>query len=286
MNDIHPHWASDPDEETTVIPPPRGRQVPIAPRRSARGVRGAALLGILIACGIGYAFVQGIDGLSGQLQTGGSAGQPVRILITRSGLSPRSAAVQPGQTIVWRNEQDMPHILQSAWLKDDKGAPLYTRAIFPGSEERFVVSPTLPAGAYTYNSITAKEIAGEVVVGGPAAPVGSAPALGGTADIPLPGGGGGLNYGDPVSPPPAAPLTLTPSAKSDPYDTTPKPSQDALLPHNPYTVDRLGGKAATQKAKPSPPRPYSQPSTGPELWVVLAVTLPLSIVAMRRRRIA
>lgn len=289
MSTIHPHWLATPDEDrsaATPLPEPVriAERVPPPPRPQRR-MRSAAIVGVFLACGIGYAFFEGLGGLVGQLSGdgGASAGQEVSIVIGVNGIVPRKAAVRPGQTIVWRNDQELPHILQSPTLKDARGEALYTRAIFPGSEERFTVSPSQPAGSNTYSSITAQDVAGEIVVGGAAAaalqpvPPASPPALGSTDGIPLLPGGD--DFGQP-----APAVTIPPSSPADSYDTAPAASQDALLPHNPYTADRLGSWGTD--AAPASPRPSGQPSTGPELWFALAIALPFSVWALRRANAA
>ncbi|TSC58982.1 MAG: hypothetical protein Greene041619_163 [Candidatus Peregrinibacteria bacterium Greene0416_19] len=290
MSTLHPHWHALPEPDG--VPPSAGvrrtaERVPVRPPGFSR--RPAAVAGILVTLGIGYVFFSGMRGLTGQVAADAGA-SPVRIAITSSGVNPRQATVRPGQSIIWTNTQSLPHILQATDLKDSSGNALYTRAIFPGSEEQFTVSPSQPAGTYSYASITAQDVTGEIVVTGSAAISASTPSapavtggLGGVDDVVIPRGGpsrGGRTAGDTSAR--DIPDAVAPAA--DPYSTDPAPSQEALIPRNPYTVDSTRARASSKQepGAPAPPRPFRQPSTGPELWLVLLMSAAGSALVWRR----
>ncbi|MDO8649315.1 MAG: hypothetical protein Q7R81_06055 [Candidatus Peregrinibacteria bacterium] len=368
MMDLHPHWHTTGREGDAGIPsiPQRtaGKRVPVLGALPSR--RPAAIVGILLVLGIGYVITTDASPFQGQVDDGVTAEDssreeefagdeefpvdeefgespdgtlaPVEVRITlKQGLVPRSITVSPGQEIIWINEQQLPHILESKLLFDETGQYLYTPAIFSGKRESFIISPEQNLGTYEYTSSTSKDIQGEITValaqsspgdGEVPDPFGSA-AL---SKIPLPSGEGRK----PAAPPktaakstasapqvakqqssaptmaaahtalpselPAAQAISSASAAQAIAQVIPPflpppgngstsslpPSQEDLIPHNPYTV--AGGRQHPFDGSGEPIddlfdgpthagapldryRPRAHTKTGPEVWVVLAVSL-------------
>lgn len=327
MNDIHPHWHST-EGERNPPPPPLTPTTDVRPEKTlnrlrkgihvrvaASGItrRPAAVFGILLVLTAGFIAFEGASELQGEtvsMETAASApsadndeapSTTVEIRITAKGLSPQTAQVHPGQTIVWINEQEVPHILESETIKGEDGETLYTPAIFPGSEYRFPLASDQPAGRHSYLSITSMEISGELnVIAGTAAATPNTPLV----NIP-----GAAQTSTDNAEPKVLLAKTDGDTTTDAEDDFPT-SQENLIPVNPYTIEggrrhpfdtegrpieelfdaptSLRGSAPNVYAPSrttSLPRPMRQPETGPGLWIVSALSLA-ALFALTRRCIA
>lgn len=283
MTELHPHWATNDSEP--ALPAHRspsalgGRneggeiakkpaltaatRIPVGPQSISR--KPAAVLGIITVLVAGLSFFDVFPETNGTQTAQTSPSNAVSIRITEAGLIPKAANVRPGQEITWINEDTIPHILESDTLMGSNGTTLYTPAIFPGSEERFVLSLSQAAGRHSYISTTSVDIYGEINVlaeDGSTAK-GAAPATTSqeTADDEsifgtLPAGttsgvapaktaqSSSVKQSQVITPDdreetidssdPLGPLTADVSAGTSAVD--PVGQQNALIPYNPYTV--------------------------------------------------
>lgn len=173
-DDLSPAWLSTNDEENrsgaSALPGPNLAEptavvrVPVSSHRVSRAP--AAVVGILVSVGMGFSLLNGMDGMKAQIP--GIAAKKlestIEIRITDEGMSPRIVDAAPGQKIVWINEQNIPHILESETLLGENGSLLYTPAIFPGGSQEFWVSPLQEPGRHSYLSTTSMDIFGEINV--------------------------------------------------------------------------------------------------------------------------
>lgn len=174
MEDIHPHWQAD-DNIVNLVPGPVEPQKPWPETTAVPAKRHtAALLGIALMLAAGFYFFGGSDLLpnfSAQV-TGSSSSKAsslssksastVTVHITNTGVEP--ATLLPGQSLTWQNDSSLPHIFASDTIKDEKGEPLYTSAIFPGTSLTVSFAPGQLAGSYTYVSRTASDVHGEITL--------------------------------------------------------------------------------------------------------------------------
>lgn len=258
---LHPHWHTTDNDEIAV--PVRTQTNNEIPERRYAVRHPAAIVGILLVLGLGTFFVQGIRELRGQV---GST--PVIVRITGQGLDPKAVSVLPGQTIVWRNESDIPHILTSDALPVE-GGTLYTPHILPASEFSTRIVPDTTPGSFTYVSLTAEDIVGTItVISAPAKPATvnrpplvQSPILPSPTPTPIPSG----------SMRPLAPLASIPR---NPYALEASPPSFGTIPQVPSN-----GIPVTS---PIPPlaatvRPFAQPETGPR---GIAATLIMSVMGV------
>lgn len=165
MNDLHPHWESTDgcDYDPTVPSPekPEKKSVPIAVASTSR--RPAAFVGILFVVGFVFLFFfEGVERITAQLSSG------TEILITSVGLEPLNATVNAGEIITWRNDQDMPHIIQSDELCQLDGTCLFTATMFRGDTTQYELTADILPGTYTYYSATDPDMSGTIDVVGEA----------------------------------------------------------------------------------------------------------------------
>lgn len=165
MSDLHPHWRSMQEETSpaaTETAPSRGVKIPIGGRAISRSP--AAVTGILLVLVLGFAIFDGLSSLdrTGENTLAQNKSGPIEILITSEGAMPQTVVARPGQEIVWTNQDDIPHILESETIVGENGATLYTPAIFPGSQQSFRLAPNHPGGRHTYLSTTSVKIYGEI----------------------------------------------------------------------------------------------------------------------------
>jgi plastocyanin len=262
MRDIDPRWQST---EPTVIGASPKVQTP-AKRSASR--RPAALVGILLVASLGIAIYGRLSPFQGDVQSvqGGESSSAtksgIEVHITPGGLEPRHVVAQPGQTIVWINETDLPHIFESKDIKDETDQTLYSPAIFPGSRQSFTISKSQTPGTFTYASVTASDVSGEIEIasaGGPGTlgfPSSSASsgqsALGdgnvfpavksssSATNIASTDGADSSASSAKKTPPPQstdpllAGFTLSVQQPEDVY--TPPPEDNGLIPTNPYAI--------------------------------------------------
>ena len=316
MTDLHPHWHTNEDtplirteEEESITP--RAVRVPIGGSTAARSP--AAVTGILLVLVLGFAafdVLSSFEQKEEHAQVAESSGA-IQILITKDGVAPKTVDVRPGQEIVWTNQDDIPHILESETIISDKGSTLYTPAIFPSGKQSIVLAANHTPGRHNYLSTTSVNVFGEInVIGDPV----TTP-LSTTESAPdesifneqfvdsVEDGGPSLTDPDAFEPEPAAPLTNTQSTEdgreetidsSDPLgpesilgipsDTPDIPDQDAAIPYNPYRVgsdlthpyDSVGD-AGTHAGAPTYPtkgyKPFKHTDTGPALWIVSGMSI-------------
>ncbi|OGJ55935.1 hypothetical protein A3D88_00870 [Candidatus Peribacteria bacterium RIFCSPHIGHO2_02_FULL_52_16] len=178
-DDIHPYWHSTGEEPTPIkFESNRGTvRIPVGSRSISR--RPAAVTGILLVLVLGFAFFDGLSqfrGTQAQTPSKNVASETVEVRITKDGAIPQSVNTLPGQEIVWTNEDDIPHILESETLVGNKGSTLYTPAIFPQATYSFIVAPNHEPGRHTYLSTTSLTVFGDVNVLSPEESQAAAPA--------------------------------------------------------------------------------------------------------------
>ncbi|MBI1812629.1 hypothetical protein HY285_05520 [Candidatus Peregrinibacteria bacterium] len=312
---MHPHWRSTEDAAPVRvgrIDPAQGTGIPVAVSAAGVSRRPAAITGIVLTLTMGFLAYEGLGPFRGQV---GDL-PTIEVHITSTGVVPSTVSVAPGQKITWYNDQNIPHILQSDTIFDPAGKALYTPAIFPGMQQSFTVSPAQSPGANTYLSTTAKNVSGQIIVTASTGQTSSHTVLGGLGGLddvhmgignaPSHGAtgssfsssamanGNGAHLGNgtavtaqqPSQAPSNAPSSgnvplIGTTSSSNPYDTTTPPSQDALIPRNPYAIGsvrrnstnalpvRAGSRAHSSVRRSS----GAMPATGPELWVVYVLSV-------------
>jgi plastocyanin len=300
MKMMHPAWHATAEESS------RGDgsavRIPIGPARHTRAY--AAVLGILAVLAGGFLLVEDLPSLVAQfsnpsIRTTPPAGT-ITIRITSFGLQPQSVAARPGQEIVWSNETQLPHILESETLRDASGALLYTPAIFPNSTYHFTIASDQEAGKHMYASTTDQNVNGEVTI---VAEQGAATSVSGTPSLMAQ-----QLTGQPGTQIPAGPATRSTAQLQAqiPADTGTDNAQDELIPTNPYTVggnrqhpfdaagnpieslfpqDTVGGfGTAAPLAAQTTRRPAMQPATGPELGLLIVSLISVASLAIVTRR--
>ncbi|MBU2213623.1 hypothetical protein KKC44_06400 [Patescibacteria group bacterium] len=279
---MHPEWHETEQDECNV-PVRCANEKPKGASVLASGIpvsrKPAAILGILIVSSLAITYYQGSSRITGQVSS-----SPQLISITEDGTEPASVTVQQGQTITWINEHTIPHILESADLCNASGECLYTPTIFPGELVDFRITSDIPTGTYTYSSVTAENINGEIVVI--------------EGDEVLPPEDPIENSDDPTEPmPPPPPETIEPPSDSDtdnsesitpvsftppPPNSLPIPLPTQNIPTNPNTVTNrsLGANltdAPLHSGAPPPinttHKPFRQPETGASSWIVFAISI-------------
>lgn len=331
MSDVNPRWHSTGDEGYPLDglhadeSAPAARRIPISGGSVSR--LPSALLGILIVIGIGFFYFRGTDLLPHGFPFLGQAVPPdtlesVQIHITDNGFDPASATVQPGQTIVWTNDQDVPHILQSETVKDGSGDYLYSPAIFPGSTYSFVLSTDMTEGSFEYTSLTSADLKGTLVIGMndgssssdegdslSSAPEETSSASSDSSSFPSLSLSSSeeaatSSASKPIVPPVAPPVFTISSSSSvasqaPSSESVEQQTVEAIIPFNPYTVGTapLAATATTTPPQSASTRTSSSSSagnvvhhaatktlnqSGPELWC--SVLGSLVIVAWIGRR--
>jgi len=277
MSNIDPVWQSEDDEPVpvTVKETDPTKEVDLTGVHVSR--RPAALVGMLVVIGIGFSFFRGVDSLTGQLA---SEGLEQTIRITAEGFLPTAAEVEHGQTIIFVNDQDIPHIIESETLCSDTGFCLMTSTLFNGDQDTFTITPDIQPGRYEYFSSISSELIGEIVV------------VTQTVDdfIDIDAVIGNDFFAEPVG-------TTTPPPSNaegfNPLDfSPPPPPQNTGLPTNPYAVgserihpfDGAGNpipEAFGDEPSDAPQSavaanviregrgPIRQPETGAGVWVVI-----------------
>lgn len=293
MRDIDPHWQSS---EPTVIGAASSAKIPgKVPRRPASR-RPAALVGILLVAMLGIAAYVQMTPLLGEVQgvTGNESSSvptdAVTVDITDAGVVPRKVTLRAGQTLYWTNKTTLPHIFESEELKDQNGQSLYSPAIFPGSTQSFTVSESQLPGDYTYASVTANDVSGEIEV--IALALESKPtSSSGLNDNQLFGGGSFSSFAPSSSAAIPKPVTsddpllagfnLSVQEPTDPYAE--KPVDNPLIPVNPYTIGSTKSYGYvppvadttntlhTGAPSTSIPRPKTQPASGSNSWMIALI---------------
>lgn len=268
MRDIHPSWQNEDDAPVPV----KVKESPVKKPQPTGQIsrRPAAIVGMLAVIGIGITFFQGVNGLTGQLASGSSM-----IRITESGLEPSRLEVEHGQTITFRNDTDVPHILESDTLCSDTGFCLLTSTLFQGDTDNFTITPDMRAGSYAFASVIDSTLAGDIVI--------VTQAVENPADItandffsdiinnnpPSASGFGPSNFAPTTqvaSGIPTNPYTVT-SDRIHPFDSTGEPIPEAFGddPTTPTPTERQMAATAIATGR----GPITQPQTGAGVWAVL-----------------
>lgn len=302
MTDLHPHWRATGDENAVpvrVAAPAAGATARITVRPASR--MPAAVISMLLISGIGITAVGGWQALRGQVGSGsGSAipkssssssrrmDKPAQVHIIETGFSPPDITVRPGQQIVWYNDQTIPHILTSQTLRDGSGAYLNTPAIFPGSLATFTVGTFETDKRHAYGSTTDPTLVGSIVVSAAGASSRSSakPFGGGLNDVPLPSGQGSSGRGTI-----ARPSSSTSSRKIASSSRTSAGGTAASSPSAGSTLESFAPPPTTaapitntpaQNIAPANPAPPSQAETGPEVWIVVGLSVAALYAGTRR----
>jgi hypothetical protein len=278
----------------------------------------AAMVGIALVLVTGVALFQGFGFITAQLAPS-TLHLPVEIHITDTGIVPDMAEVFPGQEVVFYNDQaDLPHILESNSIKDQNNKPLYTPAIFPGTSQSVKISATQPAGVFQYVSTTANDVKGSLLIKADTTtpPANSSSLSSVVSSVVVSSSASSAAVSSVSSPTSSATTSSTASSSSNTTlvfagqssvsSTT--SSQSALIPTNPYTIgsnrqhgfDADGnpitsptttkptsntGKKTQQMLHSSAPTPPRQPASGPEVWVVAALSV-LSLWMLTRKTVS
>ncbi len=293
MRDIDPHWQST---EPTVIGGAVSAKVPAKVPHRPASRRPAALVGILLVVLIGIAAYVQMTPLTGEVQsiTGNeSSSAPadaVTVEITDAGVVPRKVALRAGQTLYWTNKTTLPHIFESEDLKGQDGQSLYSPAIFPGSTQSFTVSESQTPGTYTYASVTANDVSGEVEIIALALENRTTSSSGIRDDELFSGGSfssAATSSSAPIPKPVAsddpllAGFNLSVEEPTDPYAE--RPVDNPLIPVNPYAIGSTKSSAYVppvanttnnlHTGAPSTvvPRPKAQPASGSNSWMIALI---------------
>jgi hypothetical protein len=228
-------------------------------------------------------------------------------------VDPVIVQAEPGDTVVFENETETPQILESDDLRDSNEKLLYTPAIFPKTSYEVTLTSRPQEGTgpeYTYRSITDPMINGSIIILPPS--IGEAQSVSSTrasgpfgplTGVPLPTGGEIDNIPsarssaassaapEPVSEPEpqAASSSSIPGilvAQNTDSDITPAPSGNTGgIPVNPYSTGAVptdsGIDPMTGTNLHPGPQPNQQPNTGPEVWIVLTLSIGAMLVAQR-----
>lgn len=161
MSNIDPVWQSEDDAPVEVTV--KDASIPQQNVRTEVQIsrRPAAIVGMLIVIGIGFSFFQGVEHLTGQLA---SEGLQQTIRITANGFEPANPEVEHGQTITFINDQNVPHIIESATLCSDTGLCLMTKTLFNGDFDNFTITPDIQPGSYEYFSSIDASLVGQIIV--------------------------------------------------------------------------------------------------------------------------
>lgn len=237
-------------------------------------------MGIVLVSALSLTYFHSTSSITRQI----SNGSPI-VKITDKGMEPKLINAALGDVIKWTNEDSMPHILTSATLCNDNRECLSTPTIFPGDEAAFTIPMDITPGTYSYNSVIAEHVKGEIDISGAAAIT-----TGGTNREPA--------YRAPEVPPPVK--DSMPAFPNDFGFVPDKPKTFAPPPAVPIATTTSGipinpnsGKSfampTTSAVQPethtgAPPivtghKPISQPQTGAGTWVVV-VMFVLSVAGL------
>jgi len=162
-NSLHPHWDTTDDDELPVritdtsAPQKTKKHAEVVIPRATRSP--AAFVGVALFLVAGTALFMGANKLLGQI-----AADDIEVVITQNGIEPSVITVAPGETIVWKNEAGIPHILRSETLPTEDGTPFNTTAIFPQAEFSYTIPLSATAATHDYISGTAENITGQIII--------------------------------------------------------------------------------------------------------------------------
>lgn len=279
---LHPHWDSSdaPKRAYKVSVSQEETQQPEAPKTYASR-KPAALVGIGMMALIGFAFFQGFSGILGQLA---SEQEPdIEIEITEFGFNPVQAIVHAGETISWKNSDEIPHVLASEQIIIER-EELSSPPIFPGESFSITLPENMITGTYDYLSETST-FNGQILVQVP----GTTPTSSSSSSVSSSSQAPILNSSS--SSTSVFSGTQSSSAPSNPFTGNVGNS----IPRNPYAVNSgfpqntgnaLDPRDLTQfpeNVQPTP-RPITQPNSGPSaLWVIAILSIAGLIWLMRKQ---
>lgn len=173
--ELHPDWHSEQGEQPvriSVRPTAEQKALPSTVSRKP-----AAVAGIVMVAGVLISIYGTTDMFSAQVPPAAPSSAAAKnvIRITAAGVVPTTLTVKPGDTVTWKNESEIPHIMTSDTLLTSDG-PLETSPIFPESSEAVTIKATLKPGTYTYESKTAA-ISGTIEVSAGGADAALVPAV-------------------------------------------------------------------------------------------------------------
>jgi plastocyanin len=287
MRDVHPHWHTTHDDAEHAVPvadtlsrPAQAVDAVMPQGAVIVSRKPAAIVGILVVLAIGYSLLQGIGGLLGQLTTE----DKVLVRITAQGFNPTSITVKPGQKIVWRNEDSIPHIIYSDKIQVGQNESFQTSPIFKNGEAEFVMPLEIAKGEFPYASRTKAEFTGIITVEIPATVSSS--------------------VSEPKSSAPSAQSSRESSSSSEAfsYPPTPSPTDEypplqpeqptGGIPQNPYTIDSsvipnpsMSGQATSRAPlfQQTKGKPQSQPESGPgAVWVIGIFSAAILLACTRK----
>lgn len=284
MRDVHPHWHTTQDDAPVAESAPVQPQVidTVMPANAVVSVsrKPAAIVGILVVAAIGYSLFQGFGGLLGQV-----ADDTVRVRITAEGFDPKIVTARPGQTIVWRNEDSIPHIVFSDTLMMDQDKPLQTSPIFKDGDAEYVLPLDTAPGDFKVASRTKSDFTSTITVelAGSVQPASSA-AMSSTPALPET-----VSSASSSSESPAFPPSPFPTDDFPPFE----PEQAAGgIPQNPYTIDSnvipnpsMSGQVTSRAPllQHTTGKPQSQPESGPgAVWAIGLFSAALLVICTRK----
>ncbi len=289
---IHPDWQSTDTDGEEVPVHNANETAPTEMHTISR--RPAAIAGILLVVGFAYMFIHGVDTLTGQL----AEPDPITVLLTSDGIDPLEISVPAGREVLWTNQQAIPQYLISDTLCSPSADEcMSTSTMFEGDEIGYTIPADVPPGSYDYFSPTDPSLTGTIIV-----TEGSGEVVASTSREPTESAGGTV-----ISALTSAQQRLLESIqkqlqieKDTNKSTIPDRPTETSIPtanapisgiaQNPYTI---GGGAALPTANVDegagfvPPvkknpetfannriqKPYKQPGTGAEVWIVTILAI-------------
>ena len=121
----------------------------------------AAIAGILIVVAISSFLLKSPKQTIGQLTD-----SSIIVVITETSLEPSVITAQPGDTITWINQQDIPHYLVSNTLCSSSEECMTTSTVFAGAETSYTIPVTATSGSHTYFSPTDSTLIGTISITG------------------------------------------------------------------------------------------------------------------------
>jgi plastocyanin len=152
MTPLSQNWHVTDDED---VVPVRSVQTKTVSRKPA------AFVGIAVVSVLGGIFLFDASSITGQITE-----LPAKILLSNSGLDPIVYTASPGETLTWKNMQDIPHYLLSDSLCSIENECMTTSTMFPGDEVTYTIPPTVSPGSYMYFSPTDPTLVGTISIMG------------------------------------------------------------------------------------------------------------------------
>lgn len=278
MTILHPHWQPTEEKDSGQRTEDRGKiqkgftvPSPTSQVHSPRTVsrRPAATLGVLLALSLGVVMLRDDSPLVSTVTD-----DTLTITIREKSFDPDTLRVRPGQTVIWKNESTIPHIIASETLTTSEGQSLQTSPVFPGGTSEYTVPLTATLGKHEYLSQTSK-LSGRLTIESAAPSAGTTTSV---TDL-------------------AAPFDLAPSDSSTaPTSTSTEvpastPTVSLPLPKNPHTVGNLpaigtahppGTLNAAAAGYGAGAKAFTTPTTGPAVWIISVATLMIFLRLVRQ----